>query len=67
MTLNIILDDLKFDYTDVELVKFRHLWNEYRINTDNSSEIINQLAEDLNMEADNVALLAMDQTRKGKI
>jgi len=65
----IILDDndLKFDYTDVEIAKFRTYWQAYRNYSDNTIEIINQLAKDLGMSADNVMLLALDQVRKGAI
>ncbi len=65
----IILDDeeLRFDYTDVEIAKFRMYWEEYSKHTKNTIVIVNQVAEDLNMSADNVFLLALDQMRKGRL
>ena len=65
----IILDDeeLRFDYTDVEIAKFRTYWKEYSKHTKNTIVIVNQVAEDLNMSADNVFLLALDQMRKGRL
>lgn len=65
----IILDDeeLRFDYTDVEIAKFRMYWKEYSKHTKNTIVIVNQVAEDLNMSADNVFLLALDQMRKGRL
>ena len=65
----IILDDeeLKFDYTNVEIAKFRTYWKEYRKYTKDTIVVVNQVAEDLNMSADNVFLLALDQIRKGRL
>lgn len=65
----IILDDeeLRFDYTDVEIAKFRMYWKEYSKHTKKTIVIVNQVAEDLNMSADNVFLLALDQMRKGRL
>ena len=69
MGKTIILDDsdLKFDYKPIEIAKFRTYWNVYKKHTNNSLEIINQIAEDMNMHPDNIFLLALDQIRKGKI
>lgn len=67
--LIIILDsnDVKFDYYESEIIRFRRLWTEYRKCTDDRLVIINQLAKDLEEEPDNMFLLALDQIRKGKI
>lgn len=66
-TIILLDDDLDFSYHNAEIVKFRKLWKEYRNHTKDSIKIINQLADDLGKTVDNVALLALDQIRKGKI
>jgi hypothetical protein len=42
-------------------------WKEYSKHSKNTIVIVNQVAEDLNMSADNVFLLALDQMRKGRL
>lgn len=63
----IILDDMNFAYTATEIAKFRIYWEEYSKHTENTTQIVNQIANDLGLEADEVLLLAVDQKRKGKI
>lgn len=67
--LTIILDsnDLRFDYKETELIKFRKMWSAYREHSDDTLAIIDQLADDLSMTPDNILLLALDQIRKGEI
>ena len=67
--LTIILDsnDLRFDYKETELIKFRNMWKEHREHTDDPLEIVNNLADELKTTPDNVFLLTLDQIRKGEI
>lgn len=60
-------NDLKFDYSMVEIIKFRRLWKAEKQKGHDNIKIINILSKALALSADSVALLALDQIRKGKI
>lgn len=59
--------DLRFRYRNDELIKFRKIWKKHRSNKKKTLITMNEIAEELGMTPDNVALLAIDQARKGKI
>lgn len=60
-------NDLKFDYSMVEIIKLRRLWKAEKQKGRDNIKIINILSKALALSADSVALLALDQIRKGKI
>ena len=64
---NIILEDMKFDYTDTELARFITYWNEYSKRSNNTIEKVRQIAEDLRMDIDNAFLVILHLQREGKI
>lgn len=59
--------DLRFRYRNDELINFRKIWKKHRNNKKKTLITMNEIAEELGMTPDNVALLAIDQARKGKI
>lgn len=63
----IILDGLKFDWTEAEIIQFRRYWNIYSASSKNTVEIIKQIAIDMDQDADDLLLLALDQSIKQKI
>lgn len=60
-------DDLKFMYEEKELIAFRRHWNNAKRIGLNSIETINMIAPRMDLSPDNVALIALDQARKGEI
>ena len=65
--MNIILDDLRFDFTDTQLAKFITYWNEYRKHSDDTIGIVKQIAKDLRFSVDNTFLVILHLKRKGMI
>lgn len=65
--MNIILDDMRFDFTDVELAKFITYWNEYSKTSADTIEKTKQIAKDFKMTVDNTFLVILYLTRKGLI
>lgn len=63
----IILDGRKFDWMEHEISKFKSYWNMYRQNSGDTIEITKQIAQDMEEDADDILLLALDQARKGQI
>lgn len=63
----IILDGLKFDWTETEIIQFRRYWNVYSASSKNTAEIIKQIAIDMGQDPDDLLLLALDQSIKQKI
>lgn len=63
----IILDDMNFAYTAIEIAKFRMYWKAYSKHTSDTIQIVNQIAQDFNRDPDELFLLALDLKRKGKI
>jgi hypothetical protein len=65
--MNIILDDLRFGYTDTQLAKFVTYWKEYEKHSTNTIEITKQIAKDFRMSVDNTFLVILHLKRKGLI
>ena len=65
--MNIILDDLRFDFTDTQLAKFVVYWKEYEKRSTNTIEITKQIAKDFRMSVDNTFLVILHLKRKGLI
>lgn len=65
--MNIILDDMRFDFTDTELAKFITYWNEYSKTSANTIEKTKQIAKDFKMTVDNTFLVILYLARKGLI
>ena len=65
--MNIILDDLRFDYTDTQLAKFVTYWKEYEKHSANTIGITKQIAKDFSMSVDNTFLVILHLKRKGLI
>ena len=65
--MNIILDDLRFDFTDTQLAKFVIYWKEYEKRSTDTIEITKQIAKDLSMSVDNTFLVILHLKRKGLI
>ena len=65
--MNIILDDLRFDYTDTLLAKFVVYWKEYEKHSTGTIEITKQIAKDFSMSVDNTFLVILHLKRKGLI
>lgn len=63
----IILEGLRFDFTELELAKFITYWKEYSKNSDDTIEIVKQMAKDMRMDADNVFIVILHLKRTGKI
>lgn len=63
----IILEDLRFDFTALELTKFITYWKEYSKNSDDTIEIVRQIARDVRMNVDNVFIVILHLKRTGKI
>lgn len=63
----IILEDLRFDFTALELTKFIAYWKEYSKKSNDTIEIIKQIAKDVRMDADNVFIVILHLKRTGKI
>lgn len=63
----IILDDLKFDFTDSQLAKFIAYWNEYSKHTKNTTKIIKEIAKDVGLSVDNTFLVILHLKRTEKI
>ena len=63
----IILDELQFDFTEIQLAKFATYWNEYAKHTNNTIEIVKQVAKDVCMSVDNTFLVILHLKRKGLI
>ena len=67
MKQTIILEDLRFDFTELELAKFITYWKEYSKNSDDTIEIVRQIARDVRMNVDNVFIVILHLKRTGKI
>lgn len=67
MKQTIILEDLRFDFTELELAKFITYWKEYSKNSDDTIEIVRQIARDVRMNVDNVFIVILHLKRVGKI
>ena len=65
--MNIILDDMRFDFTDTELAKFITYWNEYSKTSADTIEKTKQIAKDFKMTVDNTFLVILYLARKGLI
>ena len=65
--MNIILDDLRFDFTDTQLAKFVIYWKEYEKYSTDTIEITKQIAKDFRMSVDNTFLVILHLKRKGLI
>ena len=65
--MNIILDDLRFDFTDTQLAKFVVYWKEYEKRSTDTIEITKQIAKDFSMSVDNTFLVILHLKRKGLI
>ena len=65
--MNIILDDLRFDFTDTQLAKFVIYWKEYEKRSTDTIEITKQIAKDFSMSVDNTFLVILHLKRKGLI
>ena len=65
--MNIILDDLRFDFTDTQLAKFVVYWKEYEKHSTDTIEITKQIAKDFRMSVDNTFLVILHLKRKGLI
>ena len=65
--MNIILDDMRFDFTDTELAKFITYWNEYSKSSADTIEKTKQIAKDFKMTVDNTFLVILYLARKGLI
>ena len=65
--MNIILDDLRFDFTDTQLAKFVIYWKEYEKRSTDTIEITKQIAKDFRMSVDNTFLVILHLKRKGMI
>jgi len=65
--MNIILEDLRFDFTDVELAKFVTYWNEYSKSQASTIEKVKQIAKDFNMSVDNTFIVILHLSRTGRI
>ena len=65
--MNIILDDLRFDFTDTQLAKFVIYWKEYEKHSMDTIEITKQIAKDFSMSVDNTFLVILHLKRKGMI
>lgn len=63
----IILEDLRFDFTALELTKFIAYWEEYSKKSNDTIEIVKQIAKDVRMDADNVFIVILHLKRNGKI
>ena len=63
----IILDDLKFDYTETELARFIKYWNIYSEHSSNTIEKVRQISKDLKMSVDNTFLVILHLQREGRI
>lgn len=63
----IILDGRKFDWLEHEINKFKSYWNMYRRYSSDTIMITKQIAQDMEEDADDILLLALDQARKGQI
>lgn len=63
----IILDDLKFDFTETELAKFIKYWNEYSKHSGNTIDKVRQISKDLKMSVDNTFLVILHLQREGRI
>lgn len=63
----IILEDLRFDFTALELTKFIAYWKEYSKKSNDTIEIIKQIAKDVRMDVDNVFIVILHLKRTGKI
>ncbi len=63
----IILEDLRFDFTALELTKFIAYWKEYSKKSNDTIEIVKQIAKDVRMDADNVFIVILHLKRTGKI
>lgn len=67
MERTIILDEMQFDFTETQLAKFIAYWNEYRKHSNNTVEIVKQIAKDLRFPVDNTFLVILHLKRKGMI
>ena len=65
--MNIILDDLRFDFTDTQLAKFVIYWKEYEKRSTDTIEITKQIAKDFRMSVDNTFLVILHLKREGMI
>ena len=65
--MNIILEDMRFDFTDTELAKFITYWNEYSKSSADTIEKTKQIAKDFKMTVDNTFLVILYLARKGLI
>lgn len=63
----IILDGRKFDWLDSEIVTFLELWNEYTKSSNDTIEIVKQIAKDMKEDSDDLLLLALHLGREGKL
>ncbi len=63
----IILEDLRFDFTALELAKFIAYWNEYSKHTKNTTKIIKEIAKDVGLSVDNTFLVILHLKRTKKI
>lgn len=63
----IILDDLRYDFTETELSTFVKYWNIYSEHSNNTIEKVRQIASDLRMTVDNTFLVILHLQRTGKI
>lgn len=63
----IILEDLRFDFTALELTKFIAYWKEYSKKSNDTIEIVKQIAKDVRMDVDNVFIVILHLKRIGKI
>ena len=63
----IILDGMKFDWFTDEIERFKQLWSVYSEHSNNTVEIIKQIASDMKQSADELFLLALDLKIKEEI
>lgn len=65
--MTIILDDMRFDFTDTELAKFITYWNEYSKTSADTIEKTKQIAKDFKLTVDNTFLVILYLAREGRI
>lgn len=65
--INIILDDMKFGFTEDELKKIVSYWNEYSKTKADTIEKTKRIAKDVGLNTDNTFLVILYLARTGRI
>lgn len=63
----IILEDLRFDFTETQLARVAMYWNTYSETSSNTIEKVKQIAEDVQLSVDNTFLVILHLQREGRI